>query len=509
MVDTAFWMPLVTAAVGLPVSAVVAGWRRSQPWAALALHAGLWLIACAVWTAVLGRPVFAAMLALSHWTTVAVVDRSKQQTLRERFVIQDFEYFPDTLRHPMLYLPFLGWANFIMSASVTISAITVGFLVESVPAIRDGQWLAVGSMIALGCSLLVWGNRQRLDITLDPAIDIARLGMTASLWRYAQEFRRPMPPITKLETATARPGTNATDPLPHVVMVQSESFFDARALHPGVRRDILANFDALTACSLAHGQLRVPAWGANTIRTEFAVLAGENTNALGIHRYQPYWAVKRGLQVAALPSCLRKLGYRTIAVHPFPASFYARDIVYPRFGFERFLDLTAFNGAPRSGPYVSDLAVAEAVEALLRTATEPTFVFVVTMENHGPLHLEHIDDGDIAQLYHQPPPAGCHDLTAYLRHLRNADRMVAHLQQSLKQLERPTGLCWYGDHVPIMTSVYEALGEPPADTPYLIWRNDRQTSEVSSQPLAAHDLASTMLYHLGIRLPSQTSEQDE
>jgi phosphoglycerol transferase MdoB-like AlkP superfamily enzyme len=251
----------------------------------------------------------------------------------------------------------------------------------------------------------------------------------------------------------------------------------------------------MAARSLAHGPLRVPAWGANTVRSEFSFLAGEDLAALGVHRFQPYWAVKRGLAVTALPEYLRRLGYRTIAVHPYPASFYRRDAVFPRLGFDRLLDLSSFTGAARFGPYISDVAVAAMVEDLLRAATEPTFVFVITMENHGPLHLERVTNDDIAEIYDQPPPTGCDDLTVYLRHLCNADRMLDRLQHALIALPRPASLCWYGDHVPIMPAVYKTLGAPSGETSYLIWRTNQQADNIPARPLAIQDLASVWLKH--------------
>ncbi|MEW5890466.1 MAG: sulfatase-like hydrolase/transferase [Pseudomonadota bacterium] len=127
---------------------------------------------------------------------------------------------------------------------------------------------------------------------------------------------------------------------------------------------------------------------------------------------------------------------------------------------------------------IGDLAVAEKVAAIVREASAPVFVFVVTMENHGPLHLERVADGDVEALYTQPPPAGCEVLTIYLRHLRNADRMMAQLRHTLEHCGRPASLCWFGDHVPIMPAVYAKLGIPSGEVEYFFWSN--------RNPVAAH-----------------------
>ena len=256
--------------------------------------------------------------------------------------------------------------------------------------------------------------------------------------------------------------------LPDLVVVQSESFFDARRLYPGVRSDLFRHFDALAAQALAHGRLDVPAWGANTMRTEFAVLTGIPEAALGVHRFNPYRRFAQSGPLA-LPQQLRRLGYRTVCIHPHPAGFFGRDRIFPRLGFDTFIDIADFGGAPRAGPYVADAAVTAKIAEVLGSSTGPTFVFVITMENHGPLHLEQVNPGDVGRLYQTPPPPGWEDLTVYLRHLVNADLMLGDLAGLLRAHPRPGLLCWFGDHVPSLPKVYEDLAFTDARTDYLIW----------------------------------------
>src|SRR5690606_42045984 len=73
-----------------------------------------------------------------------------------------------------------------------------------------------------------------------------------------------------------------------------------------------------------------------------------------------------------------------------------------------------------------------------------------------------------------PPPAGCDDLTIYLRHLRNADSMVAQLRHTLENCDRAASLCWYGDHVPIMPTVYDIFGAPEGEVDYVCWSNQHK-----------------------------------
>jgi phosphoglycerol transferase MdoB-like AlkP superfamily enzyme len=292
-----------------------------------------------------------------------------------------------------------------------------------------------------------------------------QLGFLACLWRYGWAERTPM----KLPALLPKL-PELTSERPDLLVVQSESFFDPRSLYPGIRPEVLAEFDRLNSEALSHGRLNVPAWGANTVRSEFAFLSGATEAMLGVHRFNPYRQILKA-EFQTLATALKAVGYRTVCVHPYPASFYGRDKVYPHLGFDEFVDIRSFIDAPRSGPYIADQALAEHVKALIGSAERPIFVFVITMENHGPLHLEKPSLADKAAAYTDNQPAYCDDLTVYLRHLKNADRMIGNFRHFLKLHRRPARLCWYGDHVPIMADVYRQLGDPDGLTEYCIWSN--------------------------------------
>lgn len=445
-----------------------APWRWA--WQGITLHAGLWLILHAVLVLALGRPWFAMAAGLAFLMLLVQVSNAKFHSLREPFVFQDFEYFTDAIRHPRLYIPFLGWWKFALIVVAVTVALAVGIWLEAAPAGRfslDGQLGEVGLHLLIASGLLFISNGGP-ELDFDPEADPQRLGFLGCLWRYAWAEQSPMTIQNQL------PDVGALAPeYPDLLVVQSESFFDPRSYFPGIRTDVLAEFDQLNAESLCHGQLRVPAWGANTVRSEFAFLSGATEAMLGVHRFNPYRQILKA-DVHSLAWELKAAGYRTVCIHPYAATFYGRDRVYPFLGFDEFIDIRGFAGAERSGPYVSDRAVAEKVKSLMASGDGPIFIFVITMENHGPLHLEKPDAHDIDDLYSAKPPTGCDDLTVYLRHLRNADRMIGDMRALLMQHPRPARFCWYGDHVPIMPEVYRQFGAPDGRTNYFVWDNQAE-----------------------------------
>jgi phosphoglycerol transferase MdoB-like AlkP superfamily enzyme len=266
---------------------------------------------------------------------------------------------------------------------------------------------------------------------------------------------------------------------PDLVVIQSESFFDIRRIYPElIREEILGNFDVLKSQAVSHGRLNVAAWGANTVRTEFSFLSGMAGNELKVHQYNPYRKlVTNGFPTLA--SYVKSLGYRTICIHPYHRSFYGRDKALPLLGFEEFIGIEAFDEAKRDGAYVGDRALADYVIKLLgQESVAPLYVHVITMENHGPLHWESVDQHDAAAVLKGPIPDDCRDIVAYARHLNNADAMFDAIRRELMIHSRPSALCIYGDHVPIMPRVYTQLGEVDGLTDYVLWRSDMQGSSV-------------------------------
>ena len=443
----------------------------SRPFGAYAIHLGLWLMLIGVPLIALQRPLLILVLALAFWMLMVMVSNVKHARLKEPLVFTDLEFFSYAMRHPRLYVPFFGIARFLLYGGVAFAAAFLLWRLEqnwrsSLPDAGLAVLAAGSAMLGL---LLLWtGERMSGEPTLDPEADLRRNGLIANFWLYrrAERRTRPGPVPTPFTEASAQ-----TADRPDIVAIQSESFFDVRRLYTGVRPDVLENFDALRHVARAEGRLLVPAWGANTVRTEFSFLSGLASGTLGIDRFNPYRRLARR-SIVTLVGHLRRLGYRTVCVHPYLSSFYARDQVFPLLGFDDIVDVRSFSDCDKFGPYVSDAAVAATIMRLVGESDRPIFVFAITMENHGPLHLESVGPDESSDyMADMAPSSSVHDLTVYLRHLKNADRMLATLKSWMDSRSRPVHLCWYGDHIPIMPKVYAAMTPTSGDTDYLLWSN--------------------------------------
>nr|WP_269137630.1 LTA synthase family protein [Pseudomonas sp. PGPR40] len=460
------------------------------------LHAGAWLFSVALLYGITGRPYFSAVNVLALWLLIVLVSNAKYHSLREPFVCADFEYFSDAIRFPRLYLPFFGIGKTIALALAFVAYLACGLYFEA--AATDA--LAVGAtVLASAVMLLIAGGWKPLQPSYDANLDLTRWGLAASLWTYFCAARRKVH-LDELDSPFAiDPRLAHTPPaaaLPDMISVQSESFFDIRRLWPGIREQVLSQYDVLRAEALAHGRLQVAAWGANTVRTEFAFLTGIAGDRLGVHRFNPY----RHLARQGLPSIaadMKRKGYRTVCIHPYAGSFYGRDRVLPALGFDEFIDIRSFDDGQKAGPYIGDCAVADKIIELLGDSAraQPLYIHAVTMENHGPLHLENVTATELPTWFDRPLLDGMRDLVPYLRHLSNADRMLGRLREYLLARPTPTGLCFFGDHVPILPDVYAALGTPDGDTDYFIWSNKTLTHNVA-KTMGVERLAKTFAEHM-------------
>jgi Sulfatase len=485
-------LALLPEALALPRGSL----RRSP--IAFALHVAAIVVVCLCLLLVTGRVIFSAFVAIALVALLAGVSNAKYASLHEPFVFTDLSLFSQLFAHPRLYLPFLS-AGTVAAIVVGIAVVIGGFVAERPVASRPFGAIAIAAAACLAVAYLL---AARLPLTLNPSDDQRRHGFFAVFIAYLLNGMKPFTSRQLRDALAAGPfATGAPHSVPDVILIQSESFFDARRLTESIAPAILDHFDTARRESVQHGELTVPAWGANTMRTEFAVLTGLAEAQLGYARFYPYAFVRRAC--ASLASWFKQSGYQTQAIHPYYADFFGRERAFKHLQIDRFLDIASFKDAPRAGPYVADMAVAESIiQALDEPRDKPAFIFAMTMENHGPLHLERVEAGEGAAFHTLGDDPRWRDLTAYLRHLANANAMIGRLFDELRSRRRDTVVCFYGDHVPALPHVFSELGCEPARSDYFIWRNYGD-APARNEDLRADQLGLALLRALEPGLPSE------
>ncbi|CCG42892.1 LTA synthase family protein [Magnetospirillum molischianum] len=450
------------------------------------------------------RPFFSALTTCATLAIIVTINNVKFRELKEPLSFSDFALLRQVFVYPALYIRHIGVVRSIVICVAIPATIFCGFSLEAPIIKRESAEDLVPTLLYFfllfgmihACTRGVFrGAFLQLLRKFGPSTDVQRdmdsLPLVVCLIIYFFLANEPDLTKSKAQSSSARrarerdgtegggpdlpafpsPLIKAVWPLPKtVVAIQSESFFDARRLDPSIQRGVLAHWDMLRDSALYHGRLSVPAWGANTMRTEFAFLSGLPAEALGVHRYNPFLHLCHR-PIWTLAHHLRQLGYRTICIHPFHEDFFNRGQVYPNLGFDEFVDITAFEGAELFGPYVSDNAVADKVMDLIANENNPIFVFAITMENHGRWEKGRLDK--VVAPADLETPLGSPELGLYLHHLANADRMAARLVDFLETREGDAVFSMFGDHLPGLAEAFRTVGYEDDRTDYIVWRTGK------------------------------------
>lgn len=429
------------------------------PWRATLIRATLHLALFSAAFSLSWRPWHAAFVVCVIAFLFGAGSAMKQRILGEPVVFSDFALVRLAIRHPRLYYAERLAEPRALGVFAAIAVATAVWFAIEPATLPDGGWLwlAAPPLVCAAATLALRSEpaarlaRGLLGERPELSEDIARFGLGGAMTLHWLAWRRQPRPGPAARAAMAAASTARPDGPMIVVAIQCESFLDLAAR--GLNGPDLPAYRALCRESVAWGRCRVPAEGAYTMRAEFGFLTGLASDALGFDAFDPY-LMAAGYAPASLARRLKGAGRRTIFLHPYDRRFFRRDELTPLLGFDRFVDGDAFARAERFGPYVSDAAVADAIVAEIEAAEAPTFLFAVTIENHGPWgpgRLAGVDD-----------PAA-----QYALHLQNADRMIGRVATALRG--RPGGavLCVYGDHAPARTLLPDLPDRRAAD--YLVW----------------------------------------
>lgn len=457
------------------------GWHQ-RPWRVAVLHLAASTGLLVFFLFVTSHREFSVVCAIGIVGLLVVVSNAKFKALREPLVFSDLALFAQSLFHPRMYFPFFSWpqvAVLLLGSAALLSVLRLDSPIDA----GARSFLAVAWLLLFWLQLrLVRGIRLSLQLTQDQTalgffstfvLYMLRGLSGAEIQALKAQFAA-APYVNPRQDQTRQFLSGSSTPLPDVVVVQSESFFDVRRAGICLMPGVLSGYDAVKQAALYSGELKVPAWGANTMRTEHAFLTGLANDSLRFGKYYPYLFITH--DVPALPRAFHEKGYLTSAVHPYASKFFSRHKVFPRLGFDALHADESFVGAAKCGAFVADEAVGDwLIQELKESSHKPRLLFAITMENHGPLHLEAADPGEAQSYYMFPDGQDIDDLTVYMRHLRNAEKMLLRLTDYLSTREHPTVVCFYGDHVPGMGTVYDALGSAPENTDFLIWCNPAAT----------------------------------
>lgn len=307
--------------------------------------------------------------------------------------------------------------------------------------------------------------------------------------------------------------TNSNDTsgeLPNIIVVMDEAFSDL---------SVLGNFDTNTdympfvhSLQQGHentitGHLNVSVCGGNTADTEFEFLTGNTMSFLpvGSIPYQQY--IKS--ETPSLASHLKSLGYATYAQHPYNASGWNRDTVYPLLGFDNLSFMPDYMSPKIVRRYISDESsfdkIIETYEN--KPAGQPAFIFNVTMQNHGGYTDTYYNFDNTVTAEGLNNSA----LDQYLSLIKLTDADLEKLINYFSTVDEKTIVVFFGDHQPNDVVASSVLAKNGMDynnlstkelqlryqVPYVVWAN-YDIGEATDQDTSVNYLAANVLKTAGV-----------
>ena len=306
---------------------------------------------------------------------------------------------------------------------------------------------------------------------------------------------------------------------PNIIVIMNEAFSD-----PAVLGKFTTNEDYMPfvhslldgAEDTVSGFLNVSVKGGNTANTEFEYLTGNSMAFLpyGSIPYQQY--IKN--ETPSMASWLSGFGYRTVAMHPYRATGWDRNKVYPLMGFDEMYFEEFYKDSDVIRKYVGDEADYEKIIQIYeqKEPGEPLFLFNVTMQNHSSYN----DWADYDNFSPDITVNGSNSevLSAYLSLMKLSDQATERLVDYFANEEEDTVIVFFGDHQPtdsVVNPVLKLNGTSSSSlsteeealryqVPFFIWAN-YDIDEESGLNISANYLASRTLDAAGLPKPGYFS----
>lgn len=246
---------------------------------------------------------------------------------------------------------------------------------------------------------------------------------------------------------------------PNIIVVLAEAFWDPLLLTDlTFEKDPIPFFRSLVKEGQS-GELLTHVFGGGTVNTELEVLTGLSTRFLPPGQETYSYRISRPID--SLAHVLRNQGYHTTAIHNFKNWFYDRDKIYKWLGFEKFVSMEFFSDPEYIGPYIDDRELMKKTIEELKKTEGPDFIHVVTVSSHGPYDDIRYPEGELKGCGNTPKLTDVpqYILDLYCQVLNETDDALRYLIEGVEELDEPTMVVVYGDHLPMLGYDYAVYRE--------------------------------------------------
>lgn len=330
---------------------------------------------------------------------------------------------------------------------------------------------------------------------------------------------------------------------PNIIFVQLESFFDVNHLiNFTFSENPIPNFTHLKE-KYSSGYLTVPSIGAGTANTEFEIITGMNLAYFGAGEY-PYKTILQTTTCESMPYSLQELGYHSHAIHNNSGTFYDRNIVFQKLGFDSFSSIEYMNNIEYNPlGWAKDHILTSEIFKQLDASDTQDFIYTISVQPHGKYPSKVVDenqkitvtvdpekrqtddedvDGDLYSIEQSSQVESNTEENAsevttdeenpveeidfslsykngfeyYVNQLHETDQFIGELTKALSQYKEPTVVVFYGDHLPSMSFENEDLvNNNKFQTEYLLW--DNFNMDQVNRDLTAYQLNAYVMERLG------------
>ncbi len=404
---------------------------------------------------------FVALFSAIAISIIVLGNKLKMKVLNEPLVWTDLLLFKEAFSHPGLYFSYASTKSLIAFILLISSLIVGAVLTINICTWQDVSFYQVLVMAICSLGILIipfflpssWLIKilQKLNFNLSHIALYDATAFTPLFSFYIQllELKATKDIVYKKcqnsfkqnnEVMLDSENTISNNTLDNVLLVQAESYCSLNKL----LNESNYEFEKLNQKYGSNYDLDIAWDGAYTMRTEFEVLSGICIHDLGIFAYNPYLLVQK-FKFNSIAKILKQKGFYTVCIHPNSELFFGRDKVMKNFGFDEFVALKDMPNLERNGPHVSDVALLNFTKDYLnklKANHQKVFVFVISMEAHGPWHKGRLPNKELNDA-----------LMIYKEHLQSLSNAITSIVTTPNLFDR---VVVYGDHLPSITDIKNA-----------------------------------------------------
>ncbi|MBE7055992.1 MAG: LTA synthase family protein [Ruminococcaceae bacterium] len=281
----------------------------------------------------------------------------------------------------------------------------------------------------------------------------------------------------------------------NVIVIQLESFVDSYFF-----KDMNYEYDPLPFLhslqkEYTSGQVSVPVFGGQTVKSEFEFLTGLSIENLPTG-YNPYVQHLKDHPVDSLAKYMKANDYTLTAIHNYQGEFFNRNKVYYYMGFDRYIPYETMSGiVKRPGSiWAGDAVLKDEVAAALDNSEGKDFVFTVSVQLHGnykaipkenypmKMWINPDEKGEINEEFEG-------QIAYYTSQMIEFDKAIQSIVEYLEERGEPTYLLMYSDHLPTLCNNIVENDTERYTTNFFTWNNLGIEKDENVETMELHKLS--------------------